>query len=72
MHGALETTEDGAIKVDKEDMSTSVEGVFAIGDVASRKYRQVVIAAPDGCIAALSADKYINKRKRARFQWSKK
>jgi thioredoxin reductase (NADPH) len=72
LHGALETTEDGAIKVDKEDMSTSVEGVFAIGDVASRKYRQVVIAAADGCIAALSADKYINKRKRARFQWSKK
>jgi thioredoxin reductase (NADPH) len=72
LHDALETTEDGAIKVDKEDMSTSIEGVFAIGDVASRKYRQVVIAAADGCIAALSADKYIHKRKRARYQWAKK
>ena len=44
---------------------------FAIGDVASRKYRQVVIAAADGCVAALSADKYINKRTRARYQWAK-
>jgi thioredoxin reductase (NADPH) len=71
LHEVLETEADGVIKVDKDDMSTSVEGVFAIGDVASRKYRQVVIAAADGCVAALSADKYINKRARARYQWAK-
>jgi thioredoxin reductase (NADPH) len=72
LHDVLELDEEGAIKVNKDDMSTSVEGVFAIGDVASRKYRQVIIAASDGCIAALSADKHIHKRARAKYQWAKK
>jgi thioredoxin reductase (NADPH) len=72
LHEALAVTEDGSIKVDKEDMSTSVPGVFAAGDVCSKRYRQVVIAAADGAIAALSADKYINKREKPRYQWHQK
>lgn len=72
LHDALDRTDDGAIAVDKEDMSTSIPGVFAIGDVSSKRYRQVVIAASDGCIAALSCDKFINKREKPRYQWHKK
>jgi thioredoxin reductase (NADPH) len=72
LHEALAVTEDGSIKIDKDDMSTSVPGVFAAGDICSRKYRQVVIAASDGAVAALSADKYLNKREKPRYQWHQK
>jgi len=70
LYNAVDTTDEGCIKADKEDMSTSVEGVYAAGDVTCKKFRQVVIAAAEGCIAALSADKYINKRKKVKPQWS--
>jgi thioredoxin reductase (NADPH) len=69
LDGALETTSEGCIKAGR-DMSTSVEGVFAAGDVTCKEVRQVAIAAAEGCIAALSADRYINKHQRARPQWS--
>jgi len=72
LHDALAVTDDGSIKVEKDDMSTSVAGVFAAGDICSRKYRQVVIAASDGCVAALSADKYLNKREKPKYQWHQK
>lgn len=70
LYNAVDITEEGCIKVNKEDMSTSVEGVYAVGDVTCKKFRQVIIAAAEGCTAALSADKYINKRKRMKSQWS--
>ena len=48
----------GYIVVD-EDMMTSLEGVFAAGDIRSKKYRQITTAVSDGTIAALSAEKYL-------------
>lgn len=64
----VETTPEGCVKV-KEDRSTSVEGVFAAGDVICPQTRQVVIAVADGCMAALSAERYLHRRKRAVPQW---
>jgi thioredoxin reductase (NADPH) len=52
-------------------METSIPGVFAAGDVTCVGVRQVVVAAAYGCIAALSAEKYIHHRKRRRYDWSK-
>ncbi len=49
---------DGYIDTD-EDMKTNIEGVFAVGDVRRKKVRQMVTAAADGCIAAISANRYL-------------
>jgi thioredoxin reductase (NADPH) len=52
-------------------METSIPGVFAAGDVTCTEVRQVVIAAANGCVAALSADKYIHHRRRRKYDWAK-
>ncbi len=52
-------------------METSIPGIFAAGDVTCGEVRQVVVAASYGCIAALSAERFIHNRKRAKFDWSK-
>lgn len=46
----------GYIKTN-EDMKTSVDGVYAVGDVISKKYRQITTAVADGTIAAMAIDK---------------
>ena len=70
LYGAIETGEDGCIPV-SPSMETSVPGVFAAGDVTCTEVRQVVIAASHGCLAALSAEKYLYKRKKYRMDWGK-
>lgn len=55
--GQLEM-ENGYIITD-EDMKTSVEGVYAVGDTRKKKVRQMVTATADGCIAAIMANDYL-------------
>ena len=56
--GAVATDEKGFITAD--DMcQTSVPGVFAAGDVRGRQVRQMVVAAADGCTAALAAERHV-------------
>ena len=64
----LETSPDGCLVVDDE-MQTAVPGVFAIGDLLCSHIKQAVIAASDGVIAAIAADKYINGRKKVKQDW---
>ncbi|MHB1686287.1 MAG: thioredoxin-disulfide reductase [Ignavibacteriaceae bacterium] len=47
----------------KENLETSVHGVFAAGDSIQKRYRQITTAVADGTIAALSAMEYINNIK---------
>ena len=68
--GAIETGEDGCIPVNAM-METSLPGVFAAGDVTCSEVRQVVVAASQGCLAALSAEKYLYKRKKMKMDWGK-
>ncbi len=61
-HGKLELDEDGYIVTKSDSAQTSIEGVFAAGDVQSPKFRQAIIAAGSGCIAALEAEKFVNEK----------
>lgn len=59
---------DGGVQVN-EMMETSVEGVWAIGDIRNTPFKQAVVAAGDGCIAAMSIDRYLNSRKTVKPDW---
>ena len=54
----VKVTEQGYIITD-EDMQTNIKGVYAVGDVRDKKYRQITTAVSDATIALLNAEKYI-------------
>lgn len=61
-NGQLKQDEKGFIVTD-EYMQTSIQGVFAIGDVRVTPLRQVITAVADGAVAGVSAVKYLEKVK---------
>ena len=59
VHGQLELAPEGTIAVQGRSSKTSLEGVFAAGDVVDPTYKQAATAAGSGVVAALDAEHYL-------------
>ncbi len=57
----VETNRFGEVITDKHQ-KTSVEGLYAVGDLTDFPYKQIITAASQGAVAALSANEYINRK----------
>ena len=59
VRGAVDLDPDGYVLVDGNTTYTSLDGVFAAGDLVDRTYRQAVTAAGTGCAAAIDAERWL-------------
>lgn len=64
----IQMNPDGGVIVD-DMMATNVAGVWAVGDIRNTPFKQAVVAAGDGCIAAMSIDRFLNSRKSIKPDW---
>lgn len=59
VRGAVDTDADGYVLVRGNSTATTLDGVFAAGDLVDRTYRQAITAAGSGCSAAIDAERWL-------------
>ncbi|MFV9632820.1 thioredoxin-disulfide reductase [Mycobacterium neumannii] len=59
IRGQVDLDEDGYVLTQQGSTSTSIEGVFAAGDLVDRTYRQAITAAGTGCSASIDAERWL-------------
>ena len=58
----IDLDEQGYIKVQSPSAATNIPGVFAAGDVCDPHYRQAIVAAGKGCIAAIDVERFLQSQ----------
>ena len=61
--GRLDMDDQGYLVTAADSTKTSLPGVFAAGDVQNKRFRQAIVAAGSGCMAAMEAEAYLLKQK---------
>ncbi|KUH85624.1 MULTISPECIES: thioredoxin-disulfide reductase [unclassified Mycobacterium] len=59
VRGQIDLDDDGYVLTQRGSTSTSIEGVFASGDLVDRTYRQAITAAGTGCSASIDAERWL-------------
>jgi thioredoxin reductase (NADPH) len=70
LKGQLEVSEAGCLNVDGE-YQTNIPGVYAVGDVLCKHTKQAIVAAAEGAVAAMAAEKAIRGHKKVLVDWTK-
>ena len=60
LRGQIDLDEQGYIRIAHPGTATNIPGVFAAGDVCDPHYRQAIVAAGRGCMAAMDVERFLN------------